>query len=77
MNVTQPSRAAGLLFVVAGLVHLLVPRLLLRTAAVGYDTALAVEFEPRANASRRVRLVGVGLLAAGAHLLYHGGVRPR
>jgi len=77
MNATQSSRAAGLLLVVAGAIHLLVPRLLLRIAAVGYDTALAVEFEPRANASRRVRLVGVAMLAAGAHLLYHGGVRPR
>jgi len=46
----------------AGLIHLLVPGLLLRTARVAYRYALAVEFDPKPGARRRVRLVGVGFL---------------
>jgi len=49
---------------VAGIVHLLFPRVLLRTARLGYDRLLAVEFHPRERAPRRVRAVGVLLLAA-------------
>jgi hypothetical protein len=53
---------------VTGLLHLLVPSWLLRLASVGYDRVLAVDFEPRANATRRVRLLGVLLLAAAVAL---------
>jgi uncharacterized protein YjeT (DUF2065 family) len=37
----------------------------------------AVEFRPGEGSKRRVRLVGLAMAATGAHLLYHGGVRPR
>jgi hypothetical protein len=50
----------------AGVVHLLVPGLLLRTARLGYRLVLAVEFRPRDGARRRVRAVGMGLLALAA-----------
>ena len=68
----------GLLWVasaLAGLVHLLVPGLLLRSAELGYRLVLQVEFDPKPGAKRRVRLVGVGLLALGAVLrrLLDGG----
>jgi hypothetical protein len=48
---------------VAGLVHLLVPGLLLGTARWAYRRFLAVEFDPKRGARRRVRLVGLGFLA--------------
>jgi hypothetical protein len=57
-------RAVSLFGALAGIVHLLAPEWLLRTARVAYDRTLAVDFEPRANATRRVRLVGVGFLVA-------------
>jgi hypothetical protein len=43
----------------------MLPGLLLRTAAWGYDRVLAVEFQPREHAPRRVRLLGVCFLVAG------------
>ncbi|MDS0260347.1 hypothetical protein NDI56_13165 [Haloarcula sp. S1CR25-12] len=52
----------------AGLVHLLVPGLLLRLARVAYRWGLAVEFDPKSGAKRRVRLVGVGFLLFAAVL---------
>jgi len=51
----------------AGIVHLLVPRLLLRTAATLYDRVLGVRFEPTPRAARRVRAIGLCMVAvAGA-----------
>jgi hypothetical protein len=70
------GRLAGVVLVTAGLAHLLIPGTLLATARLAYDRLLDVRFDPRAGAGRRVRLVGVGLVAAGAHLIYHGGVVP-
>jgi hypothetical protein len=58
--------AVSSLGTLAGVVHLLAPEWLLRTARVAYDRTLAVDFEPRENATRRVRLVGVLLLAVAA-----------
>ena len=52
----------------AGVVHLLVPGVLLWTGRVAYKWVLSVEFEPKLGAKRRVRLVGVGFLAAAAAL---------
>lgn len=52
-------RAISVLGVLAGVVHLLLPEQLLSTARMTYDRVLAVGFEPRANATRRVRLVGL------------------
>jgi hypothetical protein len=58
--------AAGLFSAAVGLVHLLVPGRLLAIAAWGYDTVLAVDFEPRGNATRRVRAVGLAFVAVAA-----------
>ncbi|MFB6173797.1 MAG: hypothetical protein ABEI39_04065 [Halobacteriales archaeon] len=58
--------ALGLL---AGLLHLLAPEVLLSTAAWAYDRVLAVEFDPREGATRRVRLVGLAFLVGS--LLFH------
>lgn len=55
--------------VCSGLAHLLVPDRLLSTAAWAYDRVLAVEFDPRPNATRRVRLLG--LLALGVAVAAH------
>lgn len=70
------ARPSGLALVVAGVAHLLVPGLLLRTARAGYRTVLGVRFRPGERSARRVRLLGLAMIAAGAHLLYHGGIRP-
>lgn len=48
----------------AGLVHLLVPGALLRLASWAYRWGLAVEFDPKQGAKRRVRLAGLGFLLA-------------
>ena len=52
----------------AGVVHLLVPGLLLRSGELAYRWFLAVEFDPKPGAKRRVRLVGLGFLAVAALL---------
>lgn len=70
------ARGLGSLLLLAGLVHLLAPGLLLRTAAVGYGRVLDVEFDPNDGAPRRVRALGIGMVAVGAHLIYHGGLVP-
>ncbi len=54
-----------------GALHLLVPGLLLRTARWGYRLALAVEFDPKPGAKRRVRLVGLAFLSAAEFLRRH------
>jgi hypothetical protein len=59
----------GLGLIAAGLVHLLAPDRLLRTARWGYDLALDVQFRRGPATTTRVRLVGVGMLLAGAGLL--------
>ncbi|WP_436901096.1 hypothetical protein [Halovenus halobia] len=70
-------RLVGALFVLTGLAHLVVPTLLLDLASRSYETILNVEFTPDSGASTRVRALGVGLVAAGAHLLYYDGVLPK
>jgi hypothetical protein len=50
----------------AGLVHLLVPGLLLWAGRWSYRLFLRVEFDPKPGAKRRVRLVGLGFLAVAA-----------
>jgi len=52
----------------AGVLHLLVPGLLLSLARLGYRWVLAVEFTPTAESRRRVRLLGVAFLAVAAVL---------
>lgn len=74
----QPTapRIVGALLVVAGVVHLLAPTVLLKLARRGYRTVLNVEFEPLPGATNRVRALGAGFVATGAHLLYYGGILP-
>jgi hypothetical protein len=50
----------------AGVVHLLVPGLLLGAARWAYGLVLAVEFDPQPGAKRRVRMVGLAFLALAA-----------
>lgn len=69
-------RPFGALLVLAGLVHVLAPGVLLQAARLGYEQILDVRFRPRDTATGRVRAIGLGMLAAGLHLLYHGGIRP-
>jgi hypothetical protein len=57
-------RASAAGSVLAGLVHLAAPARLLALARWGYDRVLAVEFRPRENATRRVRLVGVVMVVS-------------
>lgn len=63
-------RALPLLGTLAGAIHLLAPDRLLATARWGYDRLLAVEFRPRENATRRVRLVGVAFLVGSGLLAW-------
>jgi uncharacterized protein YjeT (DUF2065 family) len=70
------ARPAGLLLVAAGIAHLVAPGPLLWAARTGYGTVLGVEFVPGDATTRRVRALGVGMVAAGAHLLYYGGILP-
>lgn len=72
---TQP-RIAGALLVGIGFGHLVAPTTLLGLAKRSYRFILNVDFEPRPGASTRVRALGLGLVAAGAHLLYYGGLLP-
>jgi hypothetical protein len=69
-------RPLGAILIIAGIVHLVAPRVLLRLASRGYNLVLDVELAPREGASGRVRALGFLMVAAGAHLLYHGGLRP-
>lgn len=56
----------------AGLLHLLAPRTLLGVAAAAYDRVLAVDFDPRDGAVRRVRLVGLAFLAGAVAIARSG-----
>jgi uncharacterized protein YjeT (DUF2065 family) len=73
-QVTRP-RAVGVILLLSGVAHVLAPSTLLNLAERGYRSVLRVEFDPLPEAVNRVRLLGFGLIAAGAHLLYHDGIR--
>ena len=64
-RVTPLLRLSALGAALTGLAHLLVPNLLVRSAEVGYDRVLAVDFEPREHTTRRVRLLGIVSVAVG------------
>jgi hypothetical protein len=55
-------RVSAALSALAGLVHLVVPGRLLKLASWSYENVLAVRFQPRENAIRRVRLVGIAMI---------------
>lgn len=63
LRIHATTTGAGL--VLLGLAHLLVPGPLLAVARAGYDRLLNVEFVPDATAIRRVRFVGLVMLAVG------------
>ncbi|WP_439028154.1 hypothetical protein [Haloarchaeobius sp. DT45] len=71
------ARPFGAVLTLAGVVHLVTPDRLLSLAGRSYDLLLDVAFEPREGARNRVRLLGLFFIAAGAHLLYYGGVMPK
>lgn len=52
-------------FVTAGLVHLLAPNALLAAARYAYKRFLAVDLDVDDRAERRVRAVGLAMLATG------------
>jgi hypothetical protein len=64
-NLATLLRLSAVSNVLSGVAHLLAPGLLVRAAQTGYDRVLAVDFEPRENTTRRVRLLGVLSLLAG------------
>jgi hypothetical protein len=57
-------RASAVVSAFAGLVHFVAPGRLLELAGRSYDRVLAVRFQPRANATLRVRLVGVVMVVS-------------
>ncbi|MCT9094999.1 hypothetical protein [Haloarchaeobius sp. HME9146] len=71
------ARPLGAVLTLAGVTHLVKADSLLSLASRSYDLLLDVEFEPRDGARNRVRLLGLFFIAAGAHLLYYGGVLPK
>ncbi|MFB6295825.1 MAG: hypothetical protein ABEH66_03170 [Halobacteriales archaeon] len=76
-SLRRPPRRLRALFAVVGLVHLLVPGLLLDTARWAYARVLAVEFEPRDGAPRRVRLVGIAFVCVAVLVPGRGRTRRR
>ncbi len=67
LDLTDDERRLALAgLAAAGALHLLVPDRLLAAARRGYGLGLDVAFRPRDGAARRVRLVGVGMLALAA-----------
>lgn len=62
-------RLAAISLAASGVLHLLVPSRLLAAAGRGYDLALDVTFSPNDGATRRVRLVGLAILALTALLV--------
>ena len=67
IDLSRTEGRCGLVGLAAfGLVHVLVPRLLLRGARTAYGLALDVDFAPRGGAPRRVRSVGFSSLVTAA-----------
>jgi hypothetical protein len=65
MQLRIHATTTGAGFILLGLAHLLLPKPLLGAARTGYDRLLNVEFVPDAAAIRRVRFVGLVMLAVG------------
>jgi uncharacterized protein YjeT (DUF2065 family) len=59
------SSTVGSGLIIGGLAHLLFPNQLLTTARYAYKHSLAVKFSPYQAAERRVRAVGLVMLAVG------------
>lgn len=65
MQLRLHATTTGAGLILLGLAHLLVPGPLLAAASTGYERVLNVEFVPDAGAVRRVRFVGLVMLAVG------------
>lgn len=69
MELTSAERRlAGRGALAVGLLHVLLPELLVDVVRFCYDLALDVSFVPRDGTARRVRLLGVGLFLLGLAL---------
>ena len=68
MDETTVRRAAAVGTALSAVAHAVAPRTLLRTAAWLYAVVLRVEFNPEAEAVRRVRLLSVLNLLVAAYL---------
>lgn len=62
----RERRFARAALAAVGVAHLLVPGLLLRTARRAYDRGLDARFVARDATTRRVRLVGLAMVAVAA-----------
>ena len=62
-------RVSAAVSALAGLVHLTVPDRLLKLASWSYDRVLAVRFQPRERATRRIRLIGVAMVLSAPVLI--------
>jgi hypothetical protein len=65
-------RLAGRGTLAVGLLHVLLPELLVDVVRFCYDVALDVSFVPRDRTARRVRLLGLAFLALGLVLSLPG-----
>ncbi|MFB6251959.1 MAG: hypothetical protein ABEI27_09810 [Halobellus sp.] len=63
-------RASAVVSALAGIIHLAAPDRLLELASWSYSRVLSVRFQPRENATRRVRLVGVAMVVSAPMLTY-------
>lgn len=55
----QLLKLASVLNALSGIAHIVAPGALTRIVQRTYDLVLAVDFQPRENTTRRVRLLGV------------------
>jgi uncharacterized protein YjeT (DUF2065 family) len=70
------TRLLGAALVAAGLAHVLAPEGMLELGSPTYEFLRVADVELLADATERIRAVGVALLAVGGHLAYHDGVLP-
>jgi hypothetical protein len=67
-DTTRALRGVGVGLAALGIVHLLAPRVLLEAARRLYRRVLRVRFESTEHSARRVRAIGVCMLAVAAAL---------
>ena len=65
MQVRIHATTTGAGLILLGLLHLLAPEPLLAAVRVGYDRLLNAEFASDSGTTRRVRLIGLVMLAVG------------
>jgi len=70
------TRTAGLVLLGVGLASLFVPGALLRLVGGPLAWLLDASVKTSDDTPTRLRLLGLAMAAAGAHLAYHGSVAP-